>query len=201
MITERKARIGELMKSLTRYYLEAKLTPSDINEHIHTINYLAQECSSAVEIGVRKMVSSWAILNGLMLGGKGKEITLVDIKTPIEYGGPERYADFVSLCAINNIKFEFKKESSLLMEPIETDLLFIDTVHNYEFLGKELPRHGPLCQKYIVLHDTEVCKTVGDNGEGMWKAVEEFLNLNKEFSIKNHFTNNNGLTVLERNHE
>ena len=33
---------------------------------------------------------------------------------------------------------------------------------------------------------------------GLWKAIEEFLQNNKEWVLKERFTNNNGLTVLEK---
>jgi len=38
---------------------------------------------------------------------------------------------------------------------------------------------------------------VGD-GKGLWPAVEEFINEHPEWKIKERFTNNNGLTILER---
>jgi hypothetical protein len=33
---------------------------------------------------------------------------------------------------------------------------------------------------------------------GLWPAVEEFLALHPEWKLKERYTNNNGLTVLER---
>jgi hypothetical protein len=33
---------------------------------------------------------------------------------------------------------------------------------------------------------------------GLWPAVEEFLQENKNWSLKERFTHNNGLTILER---
>ena len=38
---------------------------SDINEHVPVLKNLAEECSSAMEIGIRSMVSSWGIFQGL----------------------------------------------------------------------------------------------------------------------------------------
>lgn len=185
------------MKTLNEYFSEEKSRPSDINEHLQNISELAANCNSAVEIGVRKMVSSWAILNGLV-NNKGSDVTLIDIKTPSEYGEESRYSDFERICRENGISFNFRKESSLETSPIYTDLLFIDTVHNYEFISKEIFRHGPLAQKYIIMHDTEIYKNNGDGGGGMWTAIEEFLSAYPEWSIKIHYPNNNGLTVLER---
>ena len=40
-------------------------TPSDIYQHIPILCQLAKECSSATEIGIRSIVSTWGILQGL----------------------------------------------------------------------------------------------------------------------------------------
>jgi hypothetical protein len=50
------------------------------------------------------------------------------------------------------------------------------------------------------MHDTT---NFGEKGEseghvGLWPAVEEFIARNKNWTIKERYTNNNGLTVLER---
>jgi cephalosporin hydroxylase len=187
------------MKTLDDYYLEVCNNPSDIYEHMPILSSLSEQCSSVVEIGVRSMVSSWAFLHGLSKStGTFREITCVDIVHPNSYGADVRYADFSEECSRLGIVFEFKKDSSLTMLPISCDLLFIDTVHNYEFLSVELSRHGPFAKKFIAMHDTEICKTIGhDHGGGMWKAVEEFLS-EYPFEIFQHFTNNNGLTILRR---
>jgi hypothetical protein len=101
------------------------------------------------------------------------------------------------------------------MEIEETDLLFIDTWHVYQQLKKEFELHADKSRKYIILHDTT---TFGENGEGiastninivtgqieaiphkgLWPAVEEFLESNTKWKLKERYTNNNGLTVLER---
>jgi len=33
---------------------------------------------------------------------------------------------------------------------------------------------------------------------GLWKAIEEFLSTHTEWKLKEKFTNNNGLTILEK---
>ena len=79
------------------------------------------------------------------------------------------------------------------------DLLFIDTLHDYEQLKEELFVHAHKVRKYIVLHATT---TFGQAGEtpgrrGLWPAVEEFLALGT-FHVKERYDNNHGLTILER---
>jgi hypothetical protein len=96
-------------------------------------------------------------------------------------------------------KFVFHQADVLKVEIEETDLLFIDTLHNYDQLSEELRLHADHVRKFIVLHDTT---TFGERGEteghrGLWPAVEEFL-AKGAFRLKRRDENNNGLTVLER---
>jgi hypothetical protein len=95
--------------------------------------------------------------------------------------------------------FEKRDTLDLTIEP--TDLLFIDTYHVYKNLKHELEKHGPMAQKFIVMHDTE---TFGETSEdssrpGLWAAVEEFLAAHPEWSLFERRRNNNGLTILKRN--
>ena len=39
---------------------------------------------------------------------------------------------------------------------------------------------------------------VDEINKGLWPAIEEFLNTNEDWYIKERFTNNNGLTILAK---
>ena len=94
-------------------------------------------------------------------------------------------------------KFECKLGNTLEIEIEPTDLLFIDTLHTYDQLIKELELHGNKSKKFIIIHDTE---TFGGNKKkkGLEHAYKEFLTNNENWSLLEHFANNNGLTVLKR---
>ena len=51
-------------------------------------------------------------------------------------------------------------------------------------------------------HPNKKQKRVGrgqSSGKGIWPAIEEFLNENKEtWTLKERFRNNNGFTIIER---
>jgi hypothetical protein len=51
------------------------------------------------------------------------------------------------------------------------------------------------------MHDTTIFGEVGEGREGLglWKAIEEFLEINPHWSVHERYTNNNGLTILKRN--
>jgi hypothetical protein len=103
---------------------------------------------------------------------------------------------------------------TMTLDPIEpTELLFIDTFHHRDCLKVELARHGNQASRFIILHDTT---TFGERGQaddsrcfvdfvatdepgtGLWAAIDDFLALNPQWTVRENFTNNNGLTVLER---
>ena len=94
-------------------------------------------------------------------------------------------------------------------------MLFIDTLHTYNQLSKELRRHEKNVNKWIILHDTITFgqrdedfyqngaisdEITGEKVEkrGLYTALTDFLDENKNWKIKEHFTNNNGLTIIER---
>jgi len=185
---------------------------SDINEHLPTLYKYAKECSHITECGVRKVVSSYAFGNAIKRKSSNKLI-LIDIEKSDEI------EPFFDECEYSDINVVFHEESDLTCPMEPTELLFIDTWHVYGQLKRELQRWHCSVSKYIILHDTTVDGEVGESvrmsndiekeicesgfteeeiRKGLWPAVEEFLVNHPEWRLKERFTNNNGLTILER---
>lgn len=174
--------------TLEQKYTELCVTPSDINEHLPTLKKYAKECEHITEMGVRGIVSTYALLIG-----KPKKMVSYDII--MCNWGP--VFDLVK----DDTAFTFKIGNTLDIEIEDTDLLFIDTLHNYNQLSQELLLHAKHVSKYIILHDTTSYEFrgesyVGSSERGIWFAVDEFLKDNPEWNIKERFINNNGLTIL-----
>jgi cephalosporin hydroxylase len=176
-----------------------KQKPSDINGHMETLKRYASECDHVTEMGVRFVVSTWAFL-----AGRPNKVVSYDININDQVRNLQHKAKEL------NMSFEFIQASSLDVEIEETDLLFIDTWHVYEQLIKELRLHNEKVRKYIILHDTESYKNIGESyvyskstpkkqREGLQKAIDEFLDENNEWTLKEVYKHNNGLTVLQRN--
>jgi len=185
------------MEKILEIYNLHKSTPSDINEHLETLYNLGKECSHITEMGVRWVVSTYAFMMG-----KPKKIISYDIE-PVEKWGTEQKF-LIDLAKENGIHFEFHIANTLDLEIEETDLLFIDTLHNYNQLKKELELHGNKSNKYIIFHDTTTFEWNGESYEGkkevgLWPAIDEFLKENEHWVIHERLTNNNGLTILKRN--
>lgn len=169
---------------------------SDIYEHLPTLKKYAEEVDTVVEMGVRWVVSTWAFL-----AAKPKNMISIDIDNPSKYNIPIEQLE--ALANESGIPYKFVQADTTKIEIEECDLLFIDTWHVYDQLKKELELHGNKAKKYLIFHDTT---TFGESGEteghkGLQPAIDEFLKDNAHWSVKEVFTNNNGLTILQRSQE
>lgn len=175
---------------LQEIYNEKCSITSDINEHLPTLKKYAEECEHITEMGVRWIVSTYAFLMG-----KPKKMVSYDIN----FINTDQIKEMVK----NDTEFEFKVADTTNLEIETTDLLFIDTLHNYNQLKIELELHGNKAKKYLIFHDTTLFE-YGDEKhnesekKGLWPAIEEFLEVNPHWEILERYTNNCGLTILKR---
>lgn len=207
------------METLHAQYHHFSNKSSDINEHLPTLYTYAKECDRILETGVRGCISSWALVCGLIDSPNqehSKYILLNDIDV----------CDISELleCTINlPIQIDYQWISNLNMDLSTNDyfdLVFIDTWHVYGQLKRELAKFSPITNKYIIMHDTtvdefdgesirfdhnvnELSRTTGIPADeiscGLGRAIDEFLQDHAtEWTLKAKFTNNNGLTVLQR---
>src|SRR3990167_2961134 len=95
--------------------------PSDINEHLPAIRKYALLCDTIIEMGVRGMVSTWALLAGYPL-----QMASLDIVDPKEHGGDVEGAH--KEAKDEGVLWDFRKASSLDFRFRRTELLFIDTI-------------------------------------------------------------------------
>lgn len=167
-------------------YQEKCRTPSDINENLPVLKKYAEQSESIVELGVRAIVSTWALL-----AGKPKALLCVDICYPSEYGG--NLAEVMEAAENEDIAFGFLKESSLVIDLPPHDMLFIDTIHTKEQLSKELLRHHDKVKKFIAFHDTHIPEL-----PEMMETIQAFIAEFPQWEITEDKTNNNGLTVIKR---
>jgi hypothetical protein len=203
-------------------YMRVKQTGGDIFEHIPTLAMLASRCESVAEFGVRGVVSSWAFAQGLLSGLQVKSpedppprLLINDLlRCPAD--------DLLNACRAVGIRAEaaWGDDLGLDLSGVSFDMVFIDTWHVYAHLRRELAKFAPHARRYIVMHDTTVDAEVGESvrcgldvakqaresgypveeiARGLWPAVTEFLETHRdEWRLMRRWTNNNGLTVLER---
>lgn len=162
----------------------------DIVHHMGTLALLAAQSSRVAEFGVRTGNSTVALLYGLN-NRMGTKLFSFDIA--------DHSLDFDPHTVFPNVEWRFTKGDTKELANMPTvDLLFIDTLHTYEQVTAELKYAGAV-NRWIAFHDTVLNRTVGEGGgEGIWKAITEFLAKNQDWRMLCHFTNCNGLTIIER---
>jgi hypothetical protein len=161
-------------------------------EHYPTLKKYAEECNHVTEFGSQFCFSTYALM-----AGKPQRLISYDIVTVERCGIDRNYLK--ELASENGVNFDFIEGDTKEIEIEETDLLFIDTHHTYAHLKIELHLHHNKVKKYIILHDTTTFGDIGEDGSmGLWLAVVEFLSENKQWTVHQRFTNNNGLTVLKK---
>jgi hypothetical protein len=171
------------------YYCQSN---NDICQHLPTLRRYATGCDTVVELGVRSIVSTWAFLLG-----KPKRLIGVDIAQPSSFKehdqmGCDIHAVYDEADRLGVI-FNFILDDSVTAKiPESVDLIFFDTEHSFKRLDAELKAHGNKAQKYLIFHDTETFDTE------LKPAIRDFLMGNHEWNVREVYTNNNGLTILER---
>lgn len=187
---------------------------SDINEHLPTLFKYASNCESAIECGVRRCVSSWALLYGILNNKKEKKQLLLNDISPCNID------ELLNLASGLDVEIQSEWISNIDLNLSQNyDMVFIDTWHVYGQLKRELSKFGKITNKYIVMHDTTIDEIHSESVRnkhdisqkmkefqfsydevtiGLKKAIDEFLLENPEWKLLEKFTNNNGLTILER---
>jgi hypothetical protein len=198
---------------------------SDINEHLPTLYKYSKECESVLECGVRGVISSWACLKGIVENNKTvKKLTCCDLSRSENIDSLEKIAqnlgvqftflekndleidiDSVDLTFIDtwHIYGQLKRELKKLAPVTNKYIIMHDTTVD-EFRGETLrniDEFGSAALSYGWNVEMQM-KSSGfsrdDIEKGLSYAINEFLSSNSSWKLKEKFTNNNGLTILER---
>lgn len=168
------------MTSIQEKYKHLLATPSDISNHLETVQKYVSEGDIVLELGVRHVVSTWALLLN-----KPKRLISVDIVPP----PADKLQEAANAAKEAGINFEFIQADSTYIEVAPVDVVFIDTLHFYSQVVKELWRHAENTRKYIIFHDSLMPEVAA--------AVQDFLyNSHWQLAEINHM--DTGLTVVKR---
>ena len=171
-------------------YKESAIGTSDISAHLPLLEFLAKMCDHITEFGVREGFSTTAFLSG-----KPKILRSYDLNQTTFNVDPE---------SIKPTDWKFKQQNTIDSDfnIEETDLLFIDTLHTFDQVQRELSLHHKKVKKWIVFHDTvahgEISKDV-PGVLGISRAIEGFLRTHSNKWEKVYESKiNNGLIIIER---
>jgi hypothetical protein len=185
----------EKAETLQEFYTQIRTQQEDPKNHgpkycAHHdfIQKYMPECNSFKELGTHQGASAAAAL----LGG-AKEVHLVD-HTLEKYNCQKHL--FENYCKVNDVSLNVYEMSSIDKRcAIATDMLHIDSLHEWWWTIQELELHAPITKKYIVLHDTT---TVNNKPSDIWPGLVKFCEENKNWKIKERVIENVGATILER---
>lgn len=145
--------------------------------HMDQLRWLARDCGTALEFGVRFCHSTVALLAGMAEPGL---LTSVDIEYPPE---TRKAVASVEKASPSGRWNRVCADSAIFDSSAGYDLLLIDSLHTKEHLAKELHAHADNIQRYIVLHDVvafpELTQSVfsfladrGTAGDDTWGVCE-----------------------------
>lgn len=166
--------------TIEKKYQKLLKTPSDINLNFPMIRESVEPGDTVVELGVRNCVSTWALL-----AGKPREMLSVDVVMP-----PDKVLTEVGETARKEgIKWRFVHEDSTVVFIPEIDVLFVDTLHLYSHVVKELWRHSEQVRKRIIFHDYAIPE--------VRSCIQDFL-YNVNWELEKTSMECNGLAVVKR---
>ena len=176
---------------IEQLYVEYKNRPRDLDKHFDKLRELAAVCDHVTEITKRKESSI------PFLAARPKQlVTFQEERDPLNQHLKDVAIDEGVMWKHNEVQLHGMPEIE------KTDLLFIDTSHNYDRLSRELRMYGPKVNRYIVMHDTHIYGVKGDDGQaGLLPAIKDWFIENPEWFIVYHTAEQFGLTVLGRNPE
>lgn len=161
-------------------YQELLKIESDVNLHFPLIRRSVEKGDRVVELGVRECVSTWALL-----ASRPASLTSIDVISP-----PETTLKIVKDAAKKEgIQFDFVECDSTMAILPPFDVLFIDTLHLYSHIIKELWRHSEKTRKRIVFHDSNIPEVRA--------CIQDFL-YNTNWRFEEESPERTGLMVVKR---
>jgi hypothetical protein len=166
---------------------------SDIVLHLPVLQYYSSLCQHVTEFGVREGCSTVALISGCRGEVHSYDIADTPIRPSLE-----------QMALPCSWTFHLGDTGDPNLEVAETDLLFLDTLHTYDHLSKELAHHGRKARKFLAFHDTHTCGDFDRSGpdpsaRGILPAILEFLGRHPcEYENVYETAENNGLMVFRR---
>jgi len=189
--------------SVSEILIWCKKIPRDLDEHLDLMAMWSDQVDHVTEFSERRESAvgllagkplkfvSYNLENDLLLtqGGELLQALVRENDQRVVDGDGGRITEMVQIPG-----------SSLTVPPIEeTDLLFLDTLHNGSRLWSELVLHGPQVRRAIMIHDTASYGEKGDDGShGLNEALRKWLAENPEWFIAYYKPHQYGMTVISK---
>jgi hypothetical protein len=188
--------------TVEQIYQEHCATPTAMTVHLPRLRALAEGLPLAVEFGVKRGASSSALLLGA-----ARVVSYDIVETP----------EALRLKAAAGDRWTYRIQNSITADVPACDLLFVDSLHTFDQVDRELARHAESVRRYLVFHDVLTFGSVGANGEtgaqmwtyrlgesvpqsclGIRPAIDALMIRDRSWQIAASYTDSHGLLVLER---
>lgn len=165
----------------------------DVQAEAHTPEYmlvhdeirkLVKQCDSYTEFGVNQGTTL-----AIALLEKVKKIRAYDIKLA-PYNKAKHH--FEQYAAEHNLDYVAMEANTLKCSIEPVDMLYIDTLHVYDHLSRELALHGNKARKYIVFHDTF------KPTQQLKQAIREFVGKNPHWQVITECDDSVGFMTIAR---
>lgn len=202
-------------QGIYRQYQEIQNSKQLLNPfkpHMHRLRVLCRQCPSVLHLGSIVTAATLSIFLGMT------DVEMKD-KQFLAVGRP--CTNISELKKLNRwardlkIKFNYIEKNTCLIEPLDADLLFVDSDHRYAHLSLELENMHQKISKYIFIHHTgspwglvdEQNYFIDDfaypewidcSKRGLRAAVQDFLNRHPEWQKDEENANSHGFTILKR---
>ncbi len=190
------------MTTVEQMYQEHVATQTAMTVHLPRLRALAEGLPLAVEFGVKRGASSSALLLG------AAHVISYDVVETREA---------LRLKQAAGDRWSYRLQSTLTAVVPACDLLFVDSLHTYDQVDRELTRHADYVRRYLVFHDVLTFGSVGAKGEtgaqlwtyragesvpqvalGIRPAIDALMIRDRSWQIVASYTDSHGLLVLER---
>jgi len=179
--------------------VSVKTTHTDANELLEEFNQLdvntkwytdilreyanKEDVQTVAEFGVFQGISTAAFLSSEIDSLTSMDITLHRIHIPMFHN------------VKGNINLNITEGDSFKSSISNIDLLFLDTVHTYNHVKRELQTHAGNVNKYILIHDTNYPKT---EPKKVRHAIEDIISENKHWTIDLDYTDYTGIIAIKK---
>lgn len=168
-------------------FAEVEKKPRDLNEHMGTLRRYAAMCATVTEFTARRESTI------AFLAARPGKVTSYSTETE---GYTVRAVELVKDTTAWNKVAPYALGDIVPNLP-ETELLFVDTKHNFDQLWAELQAYHSKTTRFIIVHDTVSFGMVGEGGgAGLLAAIAKFTDEHPQWKIIRQHNHQYGLTIL-----
>ncbi len=166
--------------TIDELYEQVQATKWSLDQHMPALRALAEQCEHVTEFSHTR--------ESLVALAAGSPAAMISYNVDRQAPAAAALCPYVELQTV---------DSPEVPAIDETDLLFLDTKHTRARLAEELERFALQVRRYIVLHDTALHGSRGeDGGAGLVPAIRAFIEAHPAWFVASHTQTQYGLTVL-----